>query len=97
MFFTRDSLQDSLLIPTLVIEVVMTQRFLGALSQVMSIKAIGIAIKLTLEGSSQVASFQTWIFAMVAVTCIITQLNYLNKVSSLFSCCFLVSMVLMWH
>jgi len=51
---------------------------IGSLT-VMSIKAIGIAIKLTLEGSSQVASFQTWIFAMVAVTCIITQLNYLNK------------------
>ena len=50
--------------------------------QVMSIKAIGIAIKLTLEGSSQVAHFQTWVFAMVAITCIITQLNYLNKVSS---------------
>ena len=48
----------------------------------MSIKAIGIAIKLTLEGSSQVAHFQTWVFAMVAITCIITQLNYLNKVSS---------------
>lgn len=46
----------------------------------MSVKAIGIAIKLTFEGSSQVASYQTWIFVMVAVTCIITQLNYLNKV-----------------
>lgn len=48
--------------------------------QVMSIKAIGIAIKLTLEGSNQAAHFQTWVFVMVAVTCIITQLNYLNKV-----------------
>ncbi|KAD0650524.1 hypothetical protein E3N88_43932 [Mikania micrantha] len=50
---------------------------------VMSVKAIGIAIKLTLEGSSQVARYQTWIFVMVAVTCIITQLNYLNKVGYL--------------
>lgn len=49
----------------------------------MSIKAIGIAIKLTFEGSSQVAHFQTWIFVMVAVSCIITQLNYLNKVCGL--------------
>jgi len=48
--------------------------------QVMSIKAIGIAIELTLEGSNQAVYFQTWIFAMVAVTCIITQLNYLNMV-----------------
>jgi hypothetical protein len=47
----------------------------------MSIKAVGIAIKLTIEGSSQAASFQTWVFVMVAITCIITQLNYLNKVS----------------
>ncbi|XP_057973322.1 probable magnesium transporter NIPA1 isoform X2 [Malania oleifera] len=51
---------------------------IGSLT-VMSIKAIGIAIKLTLEGSSQVAHFQTWVFLMVAITCIITQLNYLNK------------------
>lgn len=51
---------------------------IGSLT-VMSVKAIGIAIKLTLSGSSQVAHFQTWVFAMVAVTCIITQLNYLNK------------------
>lgn len=48
----------------------------------MSIKAVGIAIKLSLEGSSQVADFQTWVFVMVAITCIITQLIYLNKVST---------------
>ena len=47
----------------------------------MSIKAIGIAIKLSLEGTNQAKYFQTWIFAMVAITCIITQLNYLNMVS----------------
>lgn len=52
---------------------------------VMSVKAIGIAIKLTLEGSSQVARYQTWIFVMVAVTCIITQLNYLNKALDTFN------------
>lgn len=51
--------------------------------QVMSVKAIGIAIKLTIEGTNQIVYFQTWIFAMVAVTCIITQLNYLNMVSIL--------------
>ncbi|KAM7507650.1 hypothetical protein LguiA_018103 [Lonicera macranthoides] len=52
---------------------------------VMSIKAIGIAIKLTLEGSSQVARFQTWVFVMVAISCIITQLNYLNKALDTFN------------
>ncbi|XP_019053243.1 PREDICTED: probable magnesium transporter NIPA6 isoform X3 [Nelumbo nucifera] len=50
---------------------------IGSLT-VMSIKAIGIAIKLTIEGTNQAGYFQTWVFAMVAVTCIITQLNYLN-------------------
>ncbi|KAK7836622.1 putative magnesium transporter nipa6 [Quercus suber] len=57
---------------------------IGSLT-VMSVKAVGIAIKLTIEGSSQAASFQTWVFVMVAITCIITQLNYLNKVSAYIS------------
>ncbi|KAG6793171.1 hypothetical protein POTOM_002362 [Populus tomentosa] len=52
---------------------------IGSLT-VMSIKAIGIAIKLTIEGINQAKYFQTWIFAMVVITCIITQLNYLNMV-----------------
>jgi multidrug transporter EmrE-like cation transporter len=43
-----------------------------------SVKGIGIAIKLTLEGANQIFYFQTWIFTMVAITCIIVQLNYLN-------------------
>ncbi|KAF3775571.1 putative magnesium transporter [Nymphaea thermarum] len=45
---------------------------------VMSIKAVGIAIKLTIEGTNQAGYPQTWIFATVAVTCIVIQLNYLN-------------------
>ncbi|KAG2662949.1 hypothetical protein I3760_16G004800 [Carya illinoinensis] len=57
---------------------------IGSLT-VMSIKAVGIAIKLTLEGSSQAGSFQTWVFVMVAITCIITQLNYLNKALDTFN------------
>lgn len=47
----------------------------------MSIKAIGIAIKLTLDGISQIAYPQTWFFLSVATICVITQLNYLNRVS----------------
>ncbi|XP_061346799.1 probable magnesium transporter NIPA6 isoform X1 [Gastrolobium bilobum] len=50
---------------------------IGSLT-VMSIKAIGIAIKLTLDGANQFLYFQTWIFTMVAITCVIVQLNYLN-------------------
>ncbi|XP_051139153.1 probable magnesium transporter NIPA6 [Andrographis paniculata] len=52
---------------------------------VMSIKAVGIAIKLTLIGYSQVSHFQSWVFAMVAGSCIITQLNYLNKALDTFN------------
>ncbi|KAL5555120.1 hypothetical protein UlMin_037356 [Ulmus minor] len=57
---------------------------IGSLT-VMSIKAIGIAIELTIEGTNQIIFFQTWIFAMVAVTCIITQLNYLNMALDTFN------------
>ncbi|XP_021679236.2 probable magnesium transporter NIPA6 [Hevea brasiliensis] len=52
---------------------------------VVSIKAIGIAIKLTLEGTSQIAYPQTWFFLTVAVICVITQLNYLNKALDTFN------------
>ena len=48
--------------------------------QVMSIKAVGIAIKLTIEGINQAGYFQTWVFAVVSATCIVIQLVYLNKV-----------------
>lgn len=48
----------------------------------MSVKAIGIAIKLTFEGANQFFYFQTWVFTMVAITCVIAQLNYLNMVSN---------------
>ncbi|KAL8027829.1 hypothetical protein ABFS82_14G119600 [Erythranthe guttata] len=52
---------------------------------VVSIKAIGIAIKLTLEGINQFGYMQTWFFLSVAVVCMITQLNYLNKALDTFS------------
>eukprot|EP00268_Persea_americana_P062529 TRINITY_DN8022_c0_g1_i2.p1 TRINITY_DN8022_c0_g1~~TRINITY_DN8022_c0_g1_i2.p1 ORF type:complete len:347 (+),score=37.77 TRINITY_DN8022_c0_g1_i2:387-1427(+) len=57
---------------------------MGSLT-VVSVKAIGIAIKLTIEGISQVAYPQTWIFVTAAVVCVITQLNYLNKALDTFS------------
>ncbi|CAI0438403.1 unnamed protein product [Linum tenue] len=46
---------------------------------VVSIKAIGIAIKLTIDGINQITYPQTWFFLMVAGICVITQLIYLNK------------------
>ncbi|XP_028765683.1 probable magnesium transporter NIPA6 [Neltuma alba] len=57
---------------------------MGSLT-VVSIKAIGIAIKLTLEGVNQITFPQTWFFLTVATICVITQLNYLNKALDTFN------------
>jgi magnesium transporter len=46
----------------------------------MSVKALGIALKLTFSGMNQLIYPQTWVFTIVVVTCIVTQMNYLNKV-----------------
>ncbi|CAN1169622.1 Probable magnesium transporter NIPA6 [Linum perenne] len=52
---------------------------------VMSVKAIGIAIKLTFDGVNQAVYFQTWVFTMVTVSCIIIQLIYLNMALDTFN------------
>ncbi|KAK4774500.1 hypothetical protein SAY86_009435 [Trapa natans] len=57
---------------------------MGSLT-VVSIKAIGIAIKLTLDGTSQITYPQTWFFVTVAAICVVTQLNYLNKALDTFN------------
>lgn len=46
----------------------------------MSVKAIGIALKLTLSGMNQLIYPQTWVFTVVVIACVLTQMNYLNKV-----------------
>ncbi|PKA54877.1 hypothetical protein AXF42_Ash000712 [Apostasia shenzhenica] len=51
---------------------------MGSLT-VMSVKAISIALKLTIEGWNQFAYAQTWLFTGVLIICILTQMNYLNK------------------
>ncbi|KAI3917256.1 hypothetical protein MKX01_000033 [Papaver californicum] len=56
----------------------------GSLS-VMSVKALGIALKLTFSGMNQLIYPQTWVFTMVVVTCILTQMNYLNKALDTFN------------
>lgn len=48
--------------------------------QVMSVKALGIALKLTFSGMNQLIYPQTWVFTLIVLTCVITQMNYLNKV-----------------
>ncbi|EPS73654.1 hypothetical protein M569_01099, partial [Genlisea aurea] len=56
----------------------------GALT-VLSIKTIGIAIKLSFEGLNQFRCAETWFFFSVAVVCVVTQLNYLNKALDTFN------------
>ncbi|KAH9556705.1 hypothetical protein CY35_07G044500 [Sphagnum magellanicum] len=57
---------------------------MGSLS-VMSVKALGIALKLTFQGQNQLIYPQTSVFAMVVVTCVLTQMNYLNKALDTFN------------
>ncbi|KAF6149115.1 hypothetical protein GIB67_000893, partial [Kingdonia uniflora] len=56
---------------------------MGSLS-VMSVKALGTSLKLTFEGTNQLIYPETWFFVFVVVTCVFTQMNYLNKVSTKF-------------
>ncbi|KAK1266134.1 hypothetical protein QJS04_geneDACA009117 [Acorus gramineus] len=56
----------------------------GSLS-VMSVKALGIALKLTFSGMNQLIYPQTWFFTLVVATCVVTQMNYLNKALDLFN------------
>lgn len=51
---------------------------------VMSVKAFGIALKLTLNGNNQLTHPSTYAFAIVTVCCILTQMNYFNKALSQF-------------
>ncbi|MFS7929426.1 putative magnesium transporter NIPA [Helianthus anomalus] len=45
---------------------------------VMSVKAIGIALKLNLLGMNQLVFPQTWAFTLIVLLCVITQMNYIN-------------------
>ncbi|KAJ4717392.1 Protein of unknown function (DUF803) [Melia azedarach] len=56
----------------------------GSLS-VMSVKAIGIALKLTLSGMNQLIYPQTWAFTLIVIICVLTQMNYLNKALDTFN------------
>ncbi|CAO1943468.1 unnamed protein product [Urochloa humidicola] len=56
----------------------------GSIS-VMSVKALGIALKLTFSGMNQLIYPQTWAFTLVVISCVITQMNYLNKALDTFN------------
>ncbi|GMG40552.1 unnamed protein product [Ambrosiozyma monospora] len=50
----------------------------GSIS-VCSIKAFGIALKLTFQGNNQFTHPSTYFFIITVVLCILTQMNYFNK------------------
>ncbi|EED13890.1 conserved hypothetical protein [Talaromyces stipitatus ATCC 10500] len=52
---------------------------------VMSVKAFGIAVKLTFEGNNQFTHASTYVFLVVLVVTTLTQTHYLNKAMSCFS------------
>lgn len=56
----------------------------GSLS-IMAIKGLGIAIKMTFRGQNQFTSASTYVFAIMVIVCILTQMNYFNKALSQFS------------
>ncbi|RLL97097.1 hypothetical protein CFD26_102582 [Aspergillus turcosus] len=52
---------------------------------VMSVKAFGIALKLTFNGNNQFTHASTYVFLIVTAFCILTQMNYFNKALNQFS------------
>jgi hypothetical protein len=51
----------------------------------MAVKAFGIAVKLTFGGNNQFTHPSTYVFLIIVVVCILTQMNYFNKALSQFS------------
>ncbi|CAA2960178.1 probable magnesium transporter NIPA4 [Olea europaea subsp. europaea] len=60
-------------------------REIDSVKEVMSVKALGIALKLTLSGMNQLIYPETWGFDLVVIVCVLTQKNYLNEVKNEFS------------
>ncbi|GAB2279080.1 hypothetical protein Dimus_013739 [Dionaea muscipula] len=52
---------------------------------VMGVKALGIALKLTLSGMNQLVYPQTWAFTLIVAACVVAQINYLNKALDTFN------------
>lgn len=57
---------------------------MGSLT-VMSVKALGIALKLTFSGSNQFKYFQTWFFTIVVISFSLMQIIFLNKALDTFN------------
>ncbi|KAF2660052.1 DUF803-domain-containing protein [Lophiostoma macrostomum CBS 122681] len=52
---------------------------------IMAIKAFGTALKMTFNGQNQFSHPSTYVFIIITVGCILTQMNYFNKALSQFS------------
>lgn len=50
-----------------------------------AVKGLGIALKLTFAGNNQLTHPSTYVFLIVTVVAIMTQMNYFNKALSQFS------------
>lgn len=48
-------------------------------------QALGVALKLTFQGDNQLVDVHFYLFLAVVVTCLLTQMNYLNKALDLFN------------
>lgn len=57
---------------------------IGSIS-VMSVKAFGVALRLTLSGSNQFTHVSTYAFGLLVVLCIMIQMNYFNRALDQFS------------
>lgn len=54
--------------------------FFSSLIQVMGVKAVAIALKLSFLGSNQFIYFETWFFTTLVIIFCFMQMIYLNKV-----------------
>lgn len=52
---------------------------------VMACKGVGTAIKETFHGKNEFTNWLTWILLIIVVSCILVQLNYLNKALDTFN------------
>lgn len=50
-----------------------------------AVQALGIALKLTFRGINQLNKYETYVFAVVVVICVVGQMNYLNKALDTFN------------
>lgn len=52
---------------------------------VLGCKAIGLAVKETIQGENEFANWITWFSLMSLIVCVCTQMNYLNKALDIFN------------